>query len=58
MNTLLDRVLINWKTTAGGILAVAAVIVGAFVTNGGTSKGFSIAGAIIAGLIGLLSKDA
>lgn len=57
MNALLTRILLNWKTTVGGLLAIAAVIVGAFATNGYTGKELEVAGAIITGLTGLLAKD-
>jgi hypothetical protein len=58
MNFLLDRVITNWKTTASGVLAVAAICVGAFVATGYTGKGFTVAGLIITGLTGLIAKDA
>lgn len=58
MDSLLNRILANWKTTATGILSVASICVGAFVASGSTGKDFVIAGTIIAGLTGLLAKDA
>lgn len=54
---MLDRILNNWKTTAAGLLAVASVVLGAFVANGYTGKEFEVAGSIIAGLGLLLAKD-
>lgn len=57
MSALIDRFLKNWKTTCGGLLAVAAVCVGAFVQSGYTGHALQLAGAIIAGLTGLLAKD-
>lgn len=54
---LLDRVLTNWKTTAGGLLAVAGVVYTAVQTNYGPSKAVLTGAAVIAGLTGLLAKD-
>lgn len=57
MSTILDRLLENWKTTAGGVLAVAGVIVSSLTTGYPSMKWCPIATAIVAGLTGLLAKD-
>lgn len=57
MSTLLERILSNWKTTVGGSLAVAGVIVSSLTTGYPAMKWCPVATAIIAGLTGLLAKD-
>ena len=54
---LLDRLLWNWKTTAGGVLSVAQIVFAAFITNGVGQKWTLVGAAITAGLTGLLAKD-
>lgn len=57
MNALLTRIFAHWKTTAGALLAMASIVVGAFTQTGSTQKGFIIAGIVITGFTGLLAKD-
>lgn len=57
MDALLDRLVANWKTTAGGVLAIAGVIVSSLTTGYPSMKWCPIATAIVAGLTGLLAKD-
>jgi hypothetical protein len=57
MNQLADRIISHWKTTAGGLLSIAGVVVSAFQMNSPNQKWTLIATAIVAGLTGLLGKD-
>lgn len=57
MNQIVDRFLRNWKTTAGGLLAVAGVVISAVHLNAPSSTWTLTAAAIVAGLTGLLAKD-
>lgn len=57
MENLINRFLAHWKTTAGGLLSVAGVIVSALNTNNPKLSWVPVATAVIAGLTGLLAKD-
>lgn len=57
MSELLNRFLTHWKTTCGGILSVAGVIVSAVQANSPDQHWTLLATAIVAGLTGLLAKD-
>lgn len=57
MNNLMDRFLLHWKSTCGGLLAIAGVIVSAVQQNSPNQKWTLIATAIVGGLTGLLAKD-
>jgi hypothetical protein len=57
MNGLLNRFLAHWKTTCGGLLSVAGIIVSAVQVNSPDQKWTLTATAIVAGLTGLLAKD-
>jgi hypothetical protein len=54
---MLERLITNWKTTAGGLLSIAGVVVSAIQTNSPNQKWTLIATAVVAGLTGLLAKD-
>lgn len=58
MNTLIDRVLKNWKTTAGGVLTVVGIVLAALVQpNGATQHWVLVGTAIVGGLTAALAKD-
>lgn len=58
MNQLVDRVVKNWKTTAGALLTIAGVIFASVQSTNPTVHWTLTGSAIIAGLTGLLAKDA
>lgn len=57
MTPLVERFLKNWKTTAGGTLAVVGIILANIYIGYPTAKWASIGAACVAGLTGLLAKD-
>lgn len=58
MDALLNRVITNWKTTAGGVLTVAGIVLAALVQSGGTTQHWVlVATAIVGGLTAALAKD-
>ncbi len=58
MNELVNRVVTNWKTTAGGVLTVAGIVLAALVQpNGTTQHWVLVATAIVGGLTAALAKD-
>lgn len=54
---MLDRFLSHWKTTVGGALSVAGIVVSAVQLNSPEQKWTLTATAVVAGLTGLLAKD-
>lgn len=57
MNALVARVLTHWRTSIGGLLAVAGVVFSALNLSYPGTKWVMTATAIVAGLTGLLAKD-
>lgn len=57
MNDIVNRILTHWKSTAGGLLAIAGVVVSAVQGTSPDAKWTLTATAIVAGLTGLLAKD-
>lgn len=57
MNQLFERFFLHWKTTSGGALAVAGIVVSSMTTGYPNMKWCPVATAVIAGLTGLLAKD-
>lgn len=54
---MIDRFIAHWKTTAGGALSVALIVVSAIQQNNPSQKWTLTATAVVAGLTGLLAKD-
>lgn len=54
---MIDRFLSHWKTTVGGLLSVAGIIVASVQQNNPSQHWTLTAAAIVAGLTGLLAKD-
>lgn len=54
---MLERIVSNWKTTAGGLLSIAGVILTALSSGNPNQKWIATATLIVAGLTGLLGKD-
>lgn len=54
---LLTRITTNWKSTASGVLAAAAVVFGVLATSYPAAKWVGVSGAVIAALTGALAKD-
>lgn len=57
MTALLDRIVANWKTTAGGVLTVAGIVFASLTSNGSTQHWVLVASAIVGGLTAALAKD-
>jgi len=57
MNEIINRIGANWRTTVGGILSVAGVILAALNQGSANEKWILTATAIVSGLTALLAKD-
>lgn len=57
MSDWVNRIANHWKTTCGGLLSIAGVVVSAIQANSPDQKWTLTATAIVAGLTGLLARD-